>query len=368
LALAAVAVAIVIAGTTFANAGTARNSDVIAWCKAAQRPGHNLSDADRAWAEQCVRVLTAGKSPVGPVSPSPTQGTPPPPPPAPQPPAPQPPNPVPPKPGGGFPDATNTGVPATVTLTPYTGQCTITAANTVIENKIVNCDVQIKASGVQIIHSKVNGFVSDGEGDNPNFSFSVTESVINGSPDGPRTATTVGADNFKLIRSEVLGGNRGVYCRRNCLVQDNWIHGTKITGVTHASGIRASQGSTIVHNTIACDTKPLPPDGGCSADLTMYGDFEAVANVHVENNLFVGSLDAAFCTYGGSSGIGVKPFAKDAHDIVFLNNTFQRGPARTDGRAQGCAAYGPVGDFDAKRPGNKWSGNVWQGSTEAVNP
>jgi hypothetical protein len=163
--------------------------------------------------------------------------------------------------------------------------------------------------------------------------------------------TGVGADNFTVLRSEIIGGNRGIYCRRNCEVRDSWVHGTKVTADWHASGIRASQGSRIIHNTIACDTQPTPQDGGCSADVTMYGDFEAVRDVRVEANLFVANTGSAFCTYGGSTS--GKPYSGGAANIVFVNNVFQRGTNRN------CAAYGPVSAFDSTRPGNQWTNNVW---------
>src|SRR5256885_9531617 len=37
-----------------------------------------------------------------------------------------------------YPNAFNTGVPVGITLTPYTGPCTITSANTVIDSKLVD--------------------------------------------------------------------------------------------------------------------------------------------------------------------------------------------------------------------------------------
>jgi hypothetical protein len=210
---------------------------------------------------------------------------------------------------------------------------------------------------VEIRHSKINGSIATDDGSS--FSFRLIDSEVNASPNGVRLVTGVGADNFTVLRSEIVGGNRGVYCRRNCLVQDSWIHGTKITSDWHASAARASQGSKFIHNTLACDTMPTPVDGGCSADLTMYGDFEPVRDVLVQANLFVANIGAAFCAYGGSSA--GKPFSGGAANIVFLNNTFQRG---TNGR---CGAFNPIDSFDPGAPGNQWSGNIWEGTSQAVN-
>lgn len=62
--------------------------------------------------------------------------------------------------GGCFPGPSNTGVPAGTVLTNYTGSCTITTANTVIDSKTVNCDVlDIRAQGVLITKSHINGRV-----------------------------------------------------------------------------------------------------------------------------------------------------------------------------------------------------------------
>jgi len=251
-------------------------------------------------------------------------------------------------------------VPAGVALTNYTGSCTITTANTVINAKLVNCSLGIRARGVVIKNSRIVGDV----GGSSDASFRLEDSEVDASPNGPRQATGVGSDNFVVLRSEIKGGNRGVYCRRNCEVRDSWIHGTEITGDWHASAIRMEQGSTIIHNTLACDWLiPTPQDGGCSANLTGYPDFAPIKNNLIQGNLFVANpTGAAFCAYGGASG--GKPYSGDATNatyIRFIGNVFQRGSNRN------CAAYGPIDSFASGRPGNVWSGNVWSDGG-VVNP
>ena len=59
--------------------------------------------------------------------------------------------------GGCWPGPNNTGFPIGTTLTAYTGPCSITVANTVIDGKVVNCSLDIRASGVRITNSKVTG-------------------------------------------------------------------------------------------------------------------------------------------------------------------------------------------------------------------
>ena len=50
-------------------------------------------------------------------------------------------------------------MPAGVSLSAYTGPCTISAANTVIDAKTINCDLTIRDHGVKITRSKINGTV-----------------------------------------------------------------------------------------------------------------------------------------------------------------------------------------------------------------
>jgi hypothetical protein len=250
--------------------------------------------------------------------------------------------------GGQWPDARNTGVPTDVSLSAYTGPCTITIANTVIDAKTVNCDLIIKANNVKISRAKINGIVSIGENAPSTYSFTITDSTVNG---GDRAVTSVGAQNFAAKRVQVTGGNRSVHCWMNCLVEDSYMHGqmTDETGVAHESGIRMGQGATIRHNTITCDAPDVPPDAGCSAGLTGYGDFAPVQNNTIDNNLFQGTT-GGYCAYGGASK--GKPYP-DTRNIVFTNNVFGRGDS---GR---CGYWGPITAFDATDPGNVWSGNIW---------
>ena len=81
------------------------------------------------------------------------------------------------------------------------------------------------------------------------------------------------------------------------------------------------QNATIRHNTIACDAPDVPPDAGCSAGLTGYGDFGPVRNNLIDNNYFVATT-GGFCAYGGSSP--GKPYSNQTSGIVFRNNVFEK--------------------------------------------
>jgi hypothetical protein len=263
--------------------------------------------------------------------------------------------------GGCWPGAATTGVPDGAVLTSYTGSCTVTTPNAVIQAKTVNCGyLNIAASNVRIVSSKINGSVWIDDPDR-GYSFTITDSEIDAGPvdashnDGK---SSIGKSNFVATRVETRGGIRGIWCEYDCTVQDSWIHGQDRDegGAAHESGIRMGDGSVLRHNSIACDAPNVAPDAGCSADLTGYGDFAPIRNNRIEHNLFV-ATPGGTCAYGGSSGAGSKPYAGQAANIVFRDNVFQR---RSSVQSSGkCGYWFPISDFDSSRPGNQWINNKW---------
>jgi hypothetical protein len=252
---------------------------------------------------------------------------------------------------GSFPSASNTGVPAGTSLSTYTGPCTITAPGTVIDAKTVNCALTIRAKDVSITRSVINGTVyGDTDG---RSSFIISDSQVN---IGNQEGTGISDGYFTATRVHVTGGNRSINCFVNCTVERSFVHGqfTDYTGKTHESGIRMGSGSVIRGNTITCDAPDVPPDAGCSAGLTGYGDFGVVQKNVIDGNLFLAST-GGFCAYGGSTK--GKPYSAGVNGIVFTNNVFQRG---TGGK---CGKFGPITSFDSTAPGNVWSNNTWDDGT-----
>jgi len=283
--------------------------------------------------------------------------------------------------GGCFPGPSNTGPNAAASTMPtYTGSCTITTQNFVIDSMVVNCrTIDVRASGFVLKNSYLNGGIVQSNG---TPSFTVQDSFIdsgvqypacsNGScPAGkyacgdPNNATTdcgITGTNYTVLRTELINSNRAAYCEAPgpCLIQDNYFHGTNLwpdaSNKAHASSVREEQNATIRHNSLHCSyTGPfVNSEIGCSADLTGYPDFVPIKNNTVDGNLFVASIGSGFCAYGGDTG--GKPYSSDptnATNQKFTNNVFQRG---SNGL---CAAYGPITDFSTTRSGNVWSGNVW---------
>jgi hypothetical protein len=280
--------------------------------------------------------------------------------------------------GGCWPGPSNTGPnwprPIDSTTAVYTGSCTITVANTVIDTKVVKCNpLSVNASGLVIKNSYVNGGVIN----NGTQQFTIQDSVLdNSQPSGyacgdPNNATTecgVGYKNFTIQRTEILHTNRAAYCESTCTIQDSYFHGTNLdpvkTDLAHASSVRNEQYLTLRHNALGCDfTGPFNNDEiGCSADMSGYPDFAPIMHDTIDKNLFLSNnVGAGFCVYGGATP--GKPYSSSANNatyIVFTDNVFQRG---SNGK---CGTYGAVTAFDSSRTGNVWTNNKYDnGATVA---
>ncbi len=261
--------------------------------------------------------------------------------------------------GRKFPNSATTGVPAGITVTPYTGPCTIQTANTIIDSKKIDCSLRILAKGVVIKNSIINGTVYADYNDNVG-SFTITDSEVHAG-NGP--ATGIGDAYFTATRVEVTGGTRSINCYANCTVKDSYVHAqwNDTSGVHHESGIRYNTNSTLIGNTIACDANDYPPDAGCSAAITGYADFDPVQNVTVDGNLIVAG-SGGYCSYGGSTT--GKPYSGQTKNITFSNNVYQRGTEMGDGgRGYVCGWWGPITSFDTNAPGAVWTNNLWDDGT-----
>ena len=290
--------------------------------------------------------------------------------------------------GGCFPGPSNTGVPSGTALTDYTGPCTITADNTVIDSKTVNCYLEIQAKNVQIRNSLINGHVWI---DDPaqDYSFTIADSTVDA---GPVDAThndgnkAIGKSHFVATRVETVRGISGVFCEYDCTVQNSWIHGQDKDegGHAHESGIRIGSGcgaslsgcassgypkviggQQIIHNTVVCDAPDVAPDAGCSADITAYGDFAPIQNNLLQSNLFM-ATSGGTCAYGGSGG-GSKPYDLDAHDNRWIDNVFQHSNQYQDSghcgywfAISGYIYNKPTGGTVGPGAGSEWTNNRWE--------
>ena len=264
--------------------------------------------------------------------------------------------------GGCFPNAANTGIPAGTILTAYSGPCTISANNTVIDGKNITCDLSIAATNVIVRNSKFTGSNIDVA----SGSFSLIDSEVNFGNN--INGEGLKGSNITVTRANMYGGKRQVWCN-NCTLQDSYLHDqlSDPSGITHESAARIDQGSTYIHNTLHCNAPNFDPDAGCSANQTGYPDFSPVKNIRLEKNLYMATT-GGYCSYGGATA--GKPYSSDATNatnIKSIDNVFQRGTtpndktsiALTDKRRYTCGFYGVTTAYSSSKSGFQFTGNMW---------
>jgi hypothetical protein len=217
-------------------------------------------------------------------------------------------DPAPPPPPSGFPDASNTGVPAGTTLSPYTGPSTISTAGAVIDGKSMGC-ITVRAPGVVIRSSKISCqggyavYVPDG-------AFTGTPLTVEDSDvDCKLTGGNgLGEANITVRRVDIQGCENGFDINQNLMIQDSYIHDLYNSGSAHTDGaqmaaghyengqlVAGSRNVTFLHNTIY----GMGADGsfGTSAIISNRG---ADRDILIQNNLMAGGAVALYCEQGAT--------------------------------------------------------------------
>jgi hypothetical protein len=218
-----------------------------------------------------------------------------------------------PAPSGGFPNASNTGVPGGTKLS--AGPSTISKAGTVVEGKSMGC-VRLTAPGVVIRKSKISCA--------GNYAVYVKDTGAGGAPvviqdseiDCKNTnGTGIGEANFTVRRVNIHGCENGGDLNQNILVQDSYIHDLYNSAAAHTDGLQLAWGHieggrvadgarniTISHNTIF----GMGADGsfGTSAIISNGGNAGngRDANILIQNNLLAGGAYALYCDQDGVAG------------------------------------------------------------------
>jgi hypothetical protein len=198
-------------------------------------------------------------------------------------------------------------------------------------------DLEIQASNVTITRSLVEGTV---------YATYLTDWSLGGlrlvdvEIDGKQRvaegrSAAIGNDDYTCLRCHIHDSERGANLGRNVHIEDSYLHDWLVSPGAHQTAIGSNGGGgfTIVHNQLECDT----PDG-CSSALSLYEDFEPIANVLIQHNLF--NTSGGYCTYAGQQGTNIR----------YIDNVFG---TRFHPR---CGEYGPVTDYHPNQ-GNVWRGN-----------
>ena len=182
----------------------------------------------------------------------------------------------------GFPDATNTGVPAGTTLTPFTGNIT---AGMVINGKTLGCQT-ISVANVTIRNSRVSGqcfwvIRSNSSG----LIIEDSELSCNGS-----TGSGIGGAGYIVRRTEITGCENGAIMDRNASVVDSYVHDMFLGNGGHTDSLQVYGGATnilIQHNTLFNEN-----NGGTSAIIA---DNDGMTNVNIKSNLLAGGAYTLYC-------------------------------------------------------------------------
>lgn len=257
--------------------------------------------------------------------------------------------------GGCWPGAFNTGYPkglpgdtrTPVTLTNYTGSCSIREDNVVIDSKIIDCGgMLVYGRNLTIKNSKLLEPVNT---NSDTASITIMDSEVDGST---YAWQSIGLTNVTAIRVNVYNNQHTIHCNQNCVVRDSWMHDQYNIGTQdwHQNGYLSNGGNNhqVSHNSVFCR-------GGCTADIAFIPDGNS-NNVLVEKNLLLASPDSAYCFYGGDNGTTPSKPGQMTNMIV-RDNIWMKG---ANGR---CGTYGPVTGFNPNRTGNQWINNLWSDGT-----
>lgn len=223
---------------------------------------------------------------------------------------------------GGYPNASNTGVPSGTALQVISGNYTASAGE-VIEGKTITGGLTITGNGVVIRNSEIYGTVSNGSG---HYSFTITDSTV-GNPSGYCDGNVaIQFDKYVATRVKVRNfgdafrgsSNSGV---SDILIQDSFAYLCSNAG-DHSDGYQgylAGSNVRLIHNTL--DQRNAP-----DATAPLF-NADASKAVYAENNLLA----------GGSYTIRV-------YDDTNQHSTIKNNKVVTNGLNPGTTAwhYGPV--------------------------
>jgi hypothetical protein len=271
----------------------------------------------------------------------------------------------------GYPDATNTGVPAGTTLKQVPGQVTsgpgwsyntststvtVTANGTTLSGLAITGTLQISASNVTVNDVKVTSSGNYGISLAHTKDVTIENSIISG-----RDATT-GRVSYAI--DDVYGDSTGMIIKANNIsdfrtavqvstgqVDSNYIHDPGYVPGDHTNGIYVNGGTQslmIWNNTIF---NSLGQTDAINLDAGTPGPAAPVANKTISDNLLAGG---GYTIYGGAAS------TSPTSNIIIQDNRFAQNYFAKGGQ------YGPACYFDPAGTGNKWSMNIWDTTGQAV--
>jgi hypothetical protein len=268
----------------------------------------------------------------------------------------------------GYPDATNTGVPAGTVLKTVPGQVSsgpgwhydprgwvqVDGAGAVLSGLSIPYNINVTASNVTIKNVQVVTSGQPGISLRHTSNVTVQDSTITGvnATSGRMLAGVKDmygdSTGLAVLRDNISWNETGVQLESG-LVQDTYIHNTGFVAGDHVNGVTSNGGVTalltIQHNTIFIDRSQTDAIG-------LFDDFGVQANRVIASNLLAGG---GYPIYGGQN-----PGTSAPTGIHITGNKIA-----TIYYAKG-GAYGPVTAFNSAGAGSTWSGNTWDSTAQAI--
>jgi hypothetical protein len=269
----------------------------------------------------------------------------------------------------GFPDATNTGVPAGMILRAVPGQVSsgrgwsynraarevdVTGNDAVLSGLSIRGNLNIAASNVTIKDDEVIAAGYFGVSLRHTTDVMIEHSTIRGQNlttgrVGSAIDDVYGDSTGMVIKDDNISCFKTAVQVTTGLVAGNYIHGFGYMAGDHSNGILdigTAQPLMIYGNTIL---NTRGQTDAISLDASATG--ETVANKTVQDNLLAGG---SFTIYGGAAR------SSTTSNIVIEDNRFSQAYYAKGGQ------YGPVAYFSTRGNGDTWSGNTWIGTGEAI--
>ncbi len=266
----------------------------------------------------------------------------------------------------GYPDATNTGVPAGTTLRRVPQDVTSgpgwvwdsrgwlqASSGAVVSDVIVSGTINVGGSNITVKNSRIlvggetwgiglqhatNAVISNNEigilGGSPRLMVGVKDIY------GDSTGTQV-------LRNNVANTSTGIQVYEG-LIADNYIHDMGYASGDHINGTTSNGGTkmmTVRHNTVLNQYSQTDA-------ISLFQDFGIEANRLITENLVAGG---GYTIYGGDN----QRYGK-TYNIKITNNRFSNVFFANGG------SYGPITAFDPTGTDNAASGNYWDHNLAAV--
>jgi hypothetical protein len=189
----------------------------------------------------------------------------------------------------GYPDKTNTGVPAGTTLTKVNGDMTIDTPNAVVDGKDIAGCVNVTAPGVTIKRSKItcNSFLAISVAGSARTAGAARLSVQDVEVVCGGNTTAIGDANVTVQRAYLHGCENGFDLDRDGTVQDTYITDIVEVNGGHGDGMQFAGTPTnivVTHNTIIVKE--------VTSALNWTGQ---TVSFHAENNLLAGGAYTVYC-------------------------------------------------------------------------